>query len=110
MLLLLASTAMVGSFCLFCENGDAGLMLVTFTEPSPLAWAASGPLTITKAAADPSTSSTFKGLLMRLFPSTVRAYVSRGSRETGITGAGGRAPGQARRPRVANPLSAHRPL
>src|SRR5215831_5625787 len=66
MLLWWASTATAGSFCLFCENGNVGLALVTFTEPSAAAWAASGPLTITRAAADPSTSSTFKGFLMTL--------------------------------------------
>src|SRR5258707_7084420 len=73
MLLLLASTAMAGSFCLFCENGNVGLALVTFTELSAVAWAASGPLTITKAAADPSTSSTLKGFLMTLsLPAALR--------------------------------------
>jgi hypothetical protein len=61
---------MVGSFCLFCENGNIGLALVTFTEPSAVAWAASGPPAITKAAADPSTSSTFKGFLMPAFRSS----------------------------------------
>src|SRR5262249_4778601 len=66
MLLWLTSTATVGSFCLFCENGDVGLVLVTFTEPSAAACAASGPLTIPRAAADPSTSSIFTGFLMTL--------------------------------------------
>ena len=32
--------ATAGSFCLFCENGDVGLALVTFTEPSAAARAA----------------------------------------------------------------------
>src|SRR5262249_26203515 len=68
-LLWLASTATVGSFCLFCENGDLGLALVTFTDPSAAAWAASKPPAITKAAADPSTISTLKGLFTTLsFP------------------------------------------
>src|SRR5258707_1382545 len=65
MLLLWASTAMAGSFCLFCENGNVGLALVTFTEPAAAAWAASGLPTITRAAADPSTSI-FKGFLKTL--------------------------------------------
>jgi hypothetical protein len=51
---------------LFCENGDLGLELVTFTEPSAAARAASGPLAITTAAADPSTISTLKGFLTKL--------------------------------------------
>ena len=66
MLLWLASTATVGSFCLFCENGNVGLALVTFTETPAAAWAASGLPTITRAAADPSTSSIFKGFLKTL--------------------------------------------
>jgi hypothetical protein len=36
-MLLLASTAMAGSFCLFPENGSVGLALVMFTEPSAVA-------------------------------------------------------------------------
>jgi hypothetical protein len=67
MLLWLASTATAGSFCLFCENGDFGLVLVTFTEPSAAAWAASAPLANTMAATDPSTISRLKGLLTLFF-------------------------------------------
>src|SRR5689334_218117 len=73
MLLWLASTATVGSFCLFCENGNGGLALVTFTETSAAAWAASGLPTITRAAADPSTSSIFKGFLKTLSLSALSA-------------------------------------
>src|SRR5262249_61402314 len=68
------------------EKGNTGLALVTFTEPSPAAWAASGPPAIANVAAAPSTSSTFTGLLMKLSPSAVRTGVPRGSRGTGATG------------------------
>ena len=40
------STATVGSFCLFCENGRVGSVLPTFTR---LSWANAGAATAPKA-------------------------------------------------------------
>jgi hypothetical protein len=82
MLLWLASTATVGSFCLFCENGNVGLALVTFTETPAAAWAASGLPTITRAAADPSTSSIFKGFLKTLSLSAAISTTGKDGRDS----------------------------
>src|SRR3954452_22306876 len=66
-----ASTAIAGSFCLFCENGDGGLPAVTFVSGLNASAAPTSTVIASTSAPATMTARRLTRLILLIFPLSV---------------------------------------